>query len=94
MLDPDNNDDRPRRTTWVYIPSKRGLSIGWMLAGMAWASVFMQPLWVGALGGAVFSLGRALLFRRRRGCLGCLVSSGWAYPLALLGFIVWVARAI
>ena len=72
----------------------KGLSVGWMLAGMARSSVAQEPLWVEALGGAVFSMLRPLVLRGPAGCLGCLVSSFWAYPIALLGFIVWVARAI
>jgi hypothetical protein len=71
----------------------RGLSIGWILAGLAWASVFNQPLWVGMLGGAAFGVSRVWLVRAQPGC-GCLVSSVWAYSIALLGFIVWLARAI
>ena len=61
---------------------------------MAWSSVSGDPLWVGALGGAVFSLLRWQVIRTRQGCLGCLVSSVWAWPIALLGGIVWFARAI
>ena len=72
----------------------RGLSIGWILAGIAWASVFGEPLWVGALSGVAFSVLRWQVVRNRHDCLGCLVSSGWAWPIALLGGIVWVARAI
>ena len=72
----------------------KGLSIGWILAGIAWASVFQQPLWVGALSGLAFGLIRGQVVRNRQGCLGCLVSSAWAWPLALLGGIVWAARAV
>ena len=72
----------------------RGLSVGWILAGMAWSSVFQEPLWVGALSGVAFSLVRAWLVRNPTGCLGCAVSSFWAWPIALVGGIVWVARAI
>lgn len=61
---------------------------------MAWSSVFGEPLWVGALSGAVFGVLRWQVIRKRQGCLGCLVSSGWSWPIALLGGIVWVARAI
>jgi hypothetical protein len=72
----------------------RGLSIGWILAAMAWFAVFQQPVWVGALSGAALGLVRTWLLPRRAGCLGCLASSMWAWALALLGGIVWVARAI
>ena len=71
----------------------QGLSIGWILAGMAWSSVAREPLWVGALGGVAFGIARYWLVRGRPGC-GCLVSSFWAYPIALVGFFVWLGQAI
>ena len=61
---------------------------------MAWSSVAHEPLWVGALGGVGFSLLRWRIVRNRQGCLGCLASSVWAWPIALLGGIVWLARAV
>ena len=73
---------------------RNGISIGWVLAGMAWSSVFLAPLWVGALVGLAFGALRWQLIRNRTGCLGCLVSSVWAWPIALLGGIIWAARAI
>ena len=70
------------------------ISIGWILAGMAWSSVFLAPLWVGALVGLAFGVLRWQLIHNRTGCFGCLVSSVWAWPIALLGGIIWAARAI
>ena len=72
---------------------RNGISIGWILAGMAWSSVFLAPLWVGALVGLAFGVLRWQLIRNRTGCSGCLVSSVWAWPIALLGGIIWAARA-
>jgi hypothetical protein len=71
-----------------------GLSPGWMLAGMPWSSVAYEPLWIGALAGAVFSVLRWQIVRRRRGCLGCFFSSVWAWPIAGVGGLVWVAEVI
>jgi hypothetical protein len=71
-----------------------GISIGWIFAAMAWFSVFQQPLWVGLLSGLSFGVLRWQVIRKRQGCLGCFVSSIWAWPIALVGGIVWVARAI
>jgi hypothetical protein len=71
-----------------------GLSIGWILAAVAWFSVFQQPLWLGALSGLAFGLLRWQVIRKRQGCLGCLASSIGAWPIATLGGIVWLARAI
>ena len=70
-----------------------GVSIGWILAAVAWFSVFQQPLWLGALSGLAFGLLRWQVIRNRQGCLGCLASSIWAWPLSALGGIVWLARA-
>ena len=72
----------------------KGLSVGWLLAGMAWSSVAQEPLWVGALGGAVFGVTRWWVVRKRKGCLGCLVSSVWSYPIALVGFFVWLGMVV
>ena len=71
-----------------------GVSIGWILAAIAWSSVFQQPLWVGALSGLLFGLARWQFLRKQQGCLGCLTSSAWAWPLSLLGGFVWLARAV
>ena len=75
-------------------PTRWGISIGWVLAGMAWASVFQEPLWLGGGLGLAFGGSRGLLIQRQQGGLGCLVSSVWAWPIALLGGVVWAARAI
>jgi hypothetical protein len=65
-----------------------------MLAAIAWFSVFQQPLWAGALSGLAFGLLRWRVIHDKQGCLGCLSSSIWAWPIAILGGIVWMARAI
>ena len=58
------------------------------------AAYFQQLVSDQALVGLAFGVLRWQLIRNRTGCFGCLGSSVWAWPIALLGGIIWAARAI
>ena len=51
-------------------PKRGGISVGWILAGMAWGSVFQEPLWASAVYGLAFGWVRGLLVRVSRAVWG------------------------